>query len=105
MKPYQIENIASLARLNLTAYQIEQLGRLSKRLKSLDTAACNGTITEEQHERRTAAAMVRVAALIADARPRLSAYHQTDPRGVALYVGRRGLNDRNYTSNGVTVNF
>ena len=46
-------------------------------------------------------ALRRIAALCAE--NGLTYYHQTDPRGCALYVAREPLTDQNYSSIGVAV--
>lgn len=50
---------------------------------------------------RERGALKRVAAVCAELG--LTYYHQTDPRGCALYVAREALTDSNYSSRGVAV--
>lgn len=50
---------------------------------------------------RERGALARVAKLCQELG--ISFYHQTDPRGVALYVSREKLTDQNYSSRGVAI--
>lgn len=60
-----------------------------------------GTATREPIADREAGALKRVAKVCAEYG--LHFYHQTDPRGCALYVAREPLADQNYSSAGVAV--
>ena len=51
---------------------------------------------------REKGALKRVATICK--RAGLHFYHQTDPRGVQLYVGTKPLTDQNYSSDGVACN-
>lgn len=59
----------------------------------------SGTMTRTPIADREAGALKRVAK-VCEANG-LHFYHQTDPRGCALYVSREPLTDQNYSSRGV----
>jgi len=68
----------------VTVSAIDALDRAQKRLHALDERRCNGTEDEARYERLCDRCMKRVALLVDSwgCKP----YHQTDPRGCALYL-------------------
>jgi hypothetical protein len=75
LQPYELRAI-SLA--------LKSLESISKRLNRLDCANCNGEITEELWDKKTYR-LIEKANKIAEAFE-MFAYHQSDPRGVSLYL-------------------
>lgn len=88
-----------LARADFTLSQIEQLISIERRLHRLDEASCNGTIDEAGYDRREKRLMVKAAELCAERNTNntkqlpLIPYHQSDPRGGALYLCDASLPD------------
>lgn len=93
-----------LRKLGLNDSEIRKLSRASAAIRSWDTACCNGDVGEDDDgsaydcrkrglgpkwpiaNRRTIA--LRRVAQILTTHPGLWFYHQGDPRGVSLYVGK-----------------
>lgn len=98
------EVAVNLARIGLTARDIERLVLISRRLHRLHERRCNGEgwhgprqwgdEDEATYERKASSLMAR-AFQIMGRRTRFVLYEQTDPRGVALYVvDRKALEGR-----------
>ena len=100
--PNELETVIQYARLHNArgAYAIKEdylaLRYLSRRLSTIDTQNCNGELTEEQEKGKTIAVYKRINAILNPYD--LHWYHQTDPRGAALYVGATPITQVNYTS-------
>lgn len=76
--------------------------KLARRLSSIDTHACNGTkyTEDESYEKATKRVYKQLDALLSQ--HRINWYHQSDPRGAALYLSRQPMSNINY-SNGVAI--
>lgn len=97
----------ALMAYGLTRDDCEQLRRISLQLHSWDERCCNEDIEETDDGKawltvhgirgnhrfripnREAGALRRLAAIMAPHKRRLVAFHQSDPRGAALYIVRR----------------
>ena len=77
----------------------EQLRKISQQLHRADEAACNYGLSPRQEQR--VARLEAQAQTIAD-RYGLTAYHQSDPRGWALYLITAEMNETNY-HNGIGI--
>jgi hypothetical protein len=78
-------------------YVWPELVKISNSLRNLYAAACNGELTKRQETRQ---ANLQAEAEKMAAEFGLTAYHQTDPRGCALYL--TGPDCREYTD-GISV--
>ncbi len=105
-KSEQLANlIARLTALGFSLPEIQRLRRIQSTLHRWSEAECNGEIQRDEDNGnkprrmydsgfmqyipdREAGALKRLCFIMAD-HPDLWAYHQTDPRGCALYVGKR----------------
>jgi len=94
----------TLMRLGLSRDEAEQLRRISRTLSSWGERECNEDIETDEQGRawltihgafhghryripnREAGALRRLAAILKPHSRRLTYYHQTDPRGAALYI-------------------
>ncbi len=94
----------------LRAWQSYQknLARIAKRLHKLDEKACN--FGESPRDEKAVQKLMEEAELIAQAFG-LQAYHQSDPRGMALYLmpndwenGENGSVEQNYNQ-GICINY
>ena len=100
--PNELETVIQYARMTKQAsvYAIKQdytaLRFLSRRLSTIDTQGCNGELTEEQQDGKYAPVLARLDAILTPYG--LHYYHQTDPRGAALYVSTLPIGPENYTS-------
>jgi hypothetical protein len=111
----------ALERLGVSWSDAETLRLISVRLHSWDERLCNDTEEDEDGTayrltnlggpgpimrwkcpNRGRGALARLAK-IAARYPNLTFFHQSDPRGAALYVGPEGMTDCNYSSMGVAV--
>lgn len=114
--------LSRLAELGFTFGEAQQLRRIEMTLSRWSEHECNGTIQRDgedgdgkprrywenrmgEHVRgslvpdRERGALARLARIMA-IHPELVSYHQTDPRGAALYiVSRAELGDRNLSGN------
>jgi hypothetical protein len=109
MTNQQIQNVINFSKLMpkrldyQTANFYNHLLKCSKKLTSIDTHSCNGTkyVTEDvlndAHEK--VYEKIRITLLT----PKLYFYHQSDPRGVALYVSKEKLTPENYSSKGLAI--
>ena len=86
---YYEEGILRMAFMNY-----DELLLVSKHLTTNDTRECNGELKDGAYERKNEK-LERFAEELAE-KMGLMAYHQTDPRGCALYIGH-DLTDLNYT--------
>ncbi len=68
---------------------------LSRRLSRYDTDECNGTLAEGAYD-KVVASISKSLSKVLDPLG-LSWYHQTDPRGCAVYVAQQKLTNENYT--------
>lgn len=100
--PNELEAVITYARMHKarSAYSIKQdylaLRFLSRRMSTIATQYCNGELTEEQETGKLAPVIKRLESIL---KPYgLYYYHQTDPRGAALYVAKTPLTQENYTS-------
>lgn len=105
MKRYQIESVAALAKLGITAYDITALRRIAGKLHRWAEREANGEVCVEDDGKayaynvRTGEMVCRTAnqegiaiarlRLVMESYPELAAYVQGDPRGCPLYVYRR----------------
>jgi hypothetical protein len=102
--PNELETVIGYARMHnaeeVNAYTIareyEDLRYCSRRLSTIDTQNCNGELTEDQEKGKTIAVYKRINAILNPYD--LHWYHQTDPRGAALYISTVELTQANYTS-------
>lgn len=124
MKRYQVEAVASLSRLGITAADITALRRIAGKLDRWHTRECNGEVCVEDdgkaylYNTYTGSMVCQVAnqerialgrlETVMGRYPDLAAYVQGDPRGCPLYVyrpaelGERDI-DTCYPSVGVPV--
>lgn len=79
-----------------------ELVRLSKRMTSIDTHACNGTKYTDEISYQVAMNKIHVKIIRILDKYNLFHYHQSDPRGVALYISDKEINATNYT-NGMAI--
>lgn len=114
MNKQQAENAISFAYLikNKSAYTVADtyltLVRLSKRLTVIDTNYANGTrYTDElSYDQAIACVYIHLKTLLEPLK--MEYYHQTDPRGVALYIAQTGkytekLSNMNYSRAGLAI--
>lgn len=80
-------------------YNLERLRKIANALHSIDEAACNGDLTKRQAVRE--ANLEREAQEIAGIYG-LTAYHQGDPRGCALYLVTKEAGSQ-YYSEGIAI--
>jgi hypothetical protein len=78
-----------------------QLLKLSKKLSKLDIDSCNGDITEDIYNDSVCKITIKINK-ICDTLS-LFWYHQTDPRGVSLYISKVLLTSDNYNTTGVAI--
>lgn len=77
-----------------------QLLKLSRKLSNIDVHYCNGTkYCESEHAYTVATEKVYQKINEVLKGTLLKFYHQSDPRGVALYIGDSTINQQNYTNN------
>jgi hypothetical protein len=100
--PNELEAVITYARMHKarSSWAIKQdylaLRFLSRRLSTIDTQYCNGELTEEQETGKIAPVIKRLDATL---KPYgLHWYHQSDPRGAALYVSKSPITQADYTS-------
>lgn len=77
-----------------------KLLRLSYKWTKLDTEKCNGDISDIDYDTTSLEIMTKITELLS--RYSIYIYHQSDPRGVSLYLGRERLASHNYT-NGLAI--
>lgn len=108
MKTNEIENVVRFTHMindvnKLSTYSIarhyQELVKLSKMLTTIDVHTCNGTkyTDDESYLKATKSVYDKLNAIL----PELGIdwYHQTDPRGGALYISNvEPLTAHNYTS-------
>ncbi len=93
----ELQRMANERGIDLRLDQAGALRRLEIKLRRIGEDMCNVGRTVE-NERRENLALARVRDVCQQAG--CDFFHQTDPRGAALYIGK-GLNDCNYDSRGV----
>ncbi len=74
-----------------------KIANLGRKLHRLDEQYCNGELTDEQSGEATHRVYVRLEKELEPLG--LNFYHQTDPRGCSLYVGKGIVEATNYTNN------
>jgi hypothetical protein len=103
----KIQNIINFARLipnhHDIAYKYNYLLKLSKKLSTIDTHACNGTkyTTDDVYNDATEKVFDKIRIVLLTTR--LHFYHQSDPRGASLYVSKEKLTHDNYSSKGLAI--
>jgi len=89
---------------DINAYGVEQIYsqylKLSKSLSKLDVKNCNGIVTCDFYDKKVNAIYKKLDTL--KDTYNIHYYHQSDPRGVALYIAKIGLTQSNY-NNGVAI--
>lgn len=72
--------------------------KYSRKLSRIDVHSCNGTkyTSDGEYEAATQNVYVALRKLIQENEQKLYFYHQSDPRGVALFVSNVPLNEKNY---------
>jgi hypothetical protein len=89
---------------NINSYGIEQIYsqylKLSKSLSRIDVENCNGEIDNDIYDKKVNAIYTKLDNL--KDTYKIHYHHQSDPRGVALYIAKRELTPSNYT-NGVAI--
>jgi hypothetical protein len=88
-----------LGTIRMLLIEFDELKRVAKHLTINDTKECNGELKEGEWERKNEK-LERLADEFAE-KIGFMAYHQQDPRGCPLYVGRN-LNELNYY-NGIAI--
>lgn len=73
---------------------IDELRKISRAVHKIDEAACNGELTTRQTN-RLRRLLIRARKLAQGCG--CDIYHQSDPRGVALWLGDDKINCMNYT--------
>jgi len=100
--PNELEAVIMYARMHKArgVYAIKQdylaLRFLSRRLSTIDTQYCNGFLTEEQEAGKIKPVIQRLNAILTPYG--LHWYHQSDPRGAALYISKMPITQADYTS-------
>lgn len=83
-------------------YHYQELQKIGRSLNRLYCASCNGELTTRQEARiKSLRAKAEQYAEFND----LAVYHQTDPRGLSLYLVDKDLDkpDCNYSGQGIPV--
>jgi hypothetical protein len=77
--------------------------RTARALSTIGAHSCNGTKYTDDKEYDTAVrkAMRKAVDLLVERN--LFAYHQTDPRGVSLYISNKKLFSDNYNTEGIAI--
>jgi len=88
-----------LDQVQLTIHLYNRLRKISKALQRSYTNSCNFTLSKRQQAREDK--LQREAEMLAE-QLGLKAYHQTDPRGCALYLGDADINEQNY-NHGIAI--
>lgn len=88
-----------LERSGLTGISFDDVNYLRKCQRTLHRSATEGGAPNKVKARNRSRALSRIAEVCK--RNGLHFYHQTEPRGCALYVAREPLTDQNYSSAGV----
>ena len=86
-----------LNKLAQIIYKSKELLHISKKLTRYDTLSCNVGLTPRQ-EKTTEKLEALADELIKGIDPELKAYHQSDPRGIALYIITKEMDNTNYSS-------
>lgn len=103
----QIIQLAGLLHGDYNSYgQVElyiELLRLSKQFTTLDTHACNGTKYADDVSYQVAVNKLHMKTVKLLEPYGLRYYHQSDPRGVALYVAKHELTQMNYSTGAIAI--
>jgi len=83
---------------NNLKYDVLALVKLGKGINRLDCLECNEGNSEKRNNARLK--LLSEASLIA-AKYNMYVYHQSDPRGLSLYLIPIGVSDENYNLDGV----
>ena len=78
----------------------EQYLKISRKLTRIGEDDCNGLIEEDEYQKKVNALYKKLDQFEDDYK--VHYYHQTDPRGVALYISNMEMTHSNYT-NGVAI--
>jgi len=73
---------------------ITRLKPISQKLTKLDTANCNGELTDIDYERKSHRALVKAQEIMKNTD--LKVYHQSNPRGCSLYIIDNTMNSSTY---------
>jgi hypothetical protein len=97
----------------INAYKCSQLyvelRKISRAYTNADTALCNGWLDHDQHDKKTTRLFNRIEKAVAkwlnnyEYQGILYHYHQSDPRGVALYVDIKPINRDSYNTTSLAI--
>ena len=86
-----------------------QLRKVSRAYTNADTAMCNGWLDDTQHEKKTDRLFNKIEKIAAqwlndwEYQGVLYHYHQTDPRGCALYVSTKPIEPDTYNTSALAI--
>jgi len=96
----QLKEIVKNQNAYVTSDLYMALLRNSKRLSVLDVKTCNGEINDDDYTKKVNAIYKKITALSKEYG--FDYYHQSDPRGVSLYISKEYIDGQNY-NNGVAI--
>ena len=74
---------------------------LSHKLSKIDVQNCNGLLTADLYNDSLYKIEVKLKKILGDYK--LKYYHQSDPRGVSLYIAKVNLTHDNYNMLGIAI--
>ena len=86
-----------------------ELRKISRAYSNADVALCNGWIDDDQHDKKMTRLFNRIEKAVAkwlnayEYQGILYHYHQSDPRGVALYVDIKPINRDSYNTTSLAI--
>ena len=86
-----------------------ELRKISRAYTNADTALCNGWLDDEQHEKKVIRLFNKIEKAVLqwlnnnDIQATLYHYHQSDPRGVALYVSLKPIDRNAYNTTSLAI--
>lgn len=119
MKDTQIEQAIRLyemlqdAKMSTNAYKCTklyiELRKISRAYTNADTALCNGWIDDDQHTKKMTRLFNKIERAVLqwlndyEYQGTLYHYHQSDPRGCALYISTKPIESNNYNTSALAI--
>ncbi len=85
-------------KLGINKTQYNRLRQYQNKMHQLDENNCNGDITEEEYTREINLVYGNIENYLLKINKGLSFFHQSDPRGVSLYIDTKTIQRNNYTT-------